>query len=92
LTTFTFDKKLFLEQMGIFVKDDEAVILTSSPCGIISTSKKHKGKIVTMLFAEEVFAKPDTISDIINSKIVSIIVCKKDILSDKAKEILGEKK
>jgi hypothetical protein len=92
MTTYTFDKKIFMEQMEKYVKDDEFIIFTNTPCGSISASKKAKGKLVTMGFAGSVFAKPDTIADIVQSKLSAMIVCKKNVLSDEVRKEFEEVK
>ena len=81
--TLVFDKKLFLEQMGKLVEDDEFVIFSNILYGnMTAASKKIAAKRIGIAFAGSVFKVPETIGDLLNSKVAGIIVCKKSRLSD----------
>jgi len=80
-----------MEQMDEFIGDDEYIIFSTTPCGNISAaSKKTKGKTMTIGFSEDVFDKPETISDILSSKIAGMIVGKKEMLSKSLQEQIKE--
>lgn len=91
MTTYTFDKKLFLETIDKWVKDDEFVIFSTTPCGSLrAASKKVKGKTISFGFSQDAFENPDTISDILNSKIGGLIICKKSVLSKTVQKEMDE--
>jgi hypothetical protein len=89
LTTYVFSKKQFIDQMGKFIGDDEVIILSNTACGSFAVNKKQHGKTISMHFAEDTFANQETISDIIHAKVLAVIACKKDMLSEKAQKSVG---
>lgn len=91
MTTYTFNKEMFLKNIENFVEKDEIVIFSSTPVGRISgATKKCKGKTINMGFSEDVFKDKETISDILGSKVFGLIVCKKKILSERVQKEFEE--
>lgn len=86
MTTYTFNKELFLEAMENLIDDDEFVIFSTTPQGqMAAANKSFKAKKVGIAFSEDVFDKPNTISDILNSRVGGLIICKKEIISKQVK-------
>jgi hypothetical protein len=88
MTTYTFDKKLFLEQMDKLIDDDAQVVFTNTPYGECSApTKKKRAKTIGFAFSEDVFEDKEGISDIIRSHIGAIIIGKNIFSKQVQKEI-----
>ena len=80
-----------MEQMDKLVDDNEFIIFSNSPWGSVSgASKKIKGKRINFGFSQEVFKDPQTVTDILKSKIGAMIVGNKSMLSEKMIEEIDE--
>lgn len=97
MPTWIFNKTEFIEQMKEYINDSEFVILTTTLCGKVSGArKKVQLKTVEMGFRADFFKSPETISDLMGSKLAMILACKEEVLSDSIKQeirkLKGDKK
>lgn len=84
---FVYNKKLFMDQIDKLLKDDDFIMISNTPVGTMSAcSKKKNYKTFSMAFGEDLFKSPGDIRDLIQSRLFSLVVCKKDVLSDRLKE------
>jgi predicted nucleic acid-binding protein len=87
VTTVVYSKKVFLKVMEELLKDDEFVVISNIIDGSISAGTKKKYLRVSVGFNQYSFIHPNSIVDVMNSKVFGLIVCKKELL---AKELQKE--
>jgi len=85
-TTVVYSKKVFLKVIEELIKDDEFVVISNILNSLTAGNKKRNLK-VSMVVNQYSFLHPDSIVDVLNSKVFCLVVCKKEIL---AKELQKE--
>ena len=85
-TTVVYSKKVFLKVIEELIKDDEFVVISNILNSITAGNKKKHLK-VSMGINQYSFLHPDSIVDVLNSKVFGLVVCKKELL---AKELQKE--
>jgi hypothetical protein len=90
-------KEEFIEQIRNGVGDEEVILLTTSPNGnVTAASKKNPHKCVSLGWAGDAFAKPETIGDIVgeehHAKVFGVIAANETILSGRLKTAITERR
>lgn len=87
-----YDKASFIEHMKNAIPEDLLIVTTNVLDG--AEVRKRAGSIlVKQLHAAEMFAEPDSVRDILTSTIpLSVLLCKKEIISKDYIEKLKEHK
>lgn len=91
-------KEVFLELIGKLIKKDEVIILTNrlETIKILSHKKKNYAKSYTAVYPIDLFKEQDTIADLMNNKLLGVIICESKYLNERLekqfKEIRKEKK
>lgn len=80
MTCYVMSKKFFLEQIDKSIKDE--FVILSSMMGNIRGASKKKLKSFEVGFTSDCFKSPETITDLLNSRLYGLIIMNKKLMPE----------
>lgn len=84
-------KKEFLKMLSDSIEEDAIFLWTQNVNGI-ELKKKLNEKRVTLGFAADAFDRRDGVGDLIKNKLIGLVICKRELLSEGAKSLVPLKR